>query len=44
MTRFTVLFTVLVAVAMIAAAGYFRYVHGARRSLDLDANPALALT
>ena len=30
--------------AMIAAAGYFRYVHGARRSLDLDANPALALT
>ena len=31
--------------AMIAAAGYYRYIHGARRGFDLglDADPALAL-
>ena len=29
--------------AMIGAAGYFRYVHGDRSGLDLDADPALAL-
>ena len=30
---------------MIAAAGYYRYVHGAKRGFDLglDADPALAL-
>ncbi len=29
--------------AMIAAAGYYRYTHGARRGIDLDADPSLAL-